>query len=116
MGVKQNIFTALPDAISGEVFEDIVRGDSVRIERIVSQGQVTPEDEWYDQDSHEWVILLQGAARLMLEVPAAGGSTVSVEEVSLSAGDYVNIPAHRRHRVSWTDPERQTVWLAVFYR
>ena len=106
----------MPDSISGEVFEDIVRGDSVRIERIVSQGQVTPEDEWYDQDAHEWVILLQGAARLLLEVPAAGDSTASVEEVSLSAGDYVNIPAHRRHRVSWTDPERQTVWLAVFYR
>lgn len=116
MKLKDNIFASLPDAVAGEVFEDIVDASSVRIERIVSRGQTTPRGEWYDQSEHEWVILLQGAARLVLEVPADATGAVSVEEVALQAGDYVNIPAGQRHRVSWTDPEQTTIWLAVFYR
>ncbi|QKX16498.1 phosphoribosylaminoimidazole carboxylase [Microbulbifer sp. YPW1] len=111
-----NIFAALPEALDGEVFEDIVSADRVRIERIVSRGQVTPASEWYDQQESEWVILLKGAARIMLETPAAGGNARGTREVGLAPGDYLNIPAHCRHRVSWTDPQQQTVWLAVFYR
>ncbi|WP_078083841.1 cupin domain-containing protein [Microbulbifer mangrovi] len=111
-----NIFTALPDALDGEVFEDIVSADTVRIERIVSRGQVTPESEWYDQQESEWVILLQGAARILLETPGDAANEGAMREVRLAPGDYLNIPAHCRHRVSWTDPQQQTVWLAVFYR
>jgi cupin 2 domain-containing protein len=36
--------------------------------------------------------------------------------VHLSAGDYVNIEAHERHRVEWTREDIETVWLAVFYQ
>lgn len=111
-----NIFAALPEALDGEVFEDIVSADRVRIERIVSHGQVTPPSEWYDQQESEWVILLKGAARMLLEVSGDASSEGSMREVHLSPGDYLNIPAHCRHRVSWTDPQQQTVWLAVFYR
>lgn len=122
-----NVLTALPDTAKKEIFEDVLRGDGVRIERIVSQGQVTPEGEWYDQDEHEWVMVLSGAARLLLQerqadagenvaIGAAAVGEVAVREVTLGAGDYINLPAHCRHRVSWTDPEQQTVWLAVFYR
>ncbi len=79
---------------------------AVRIERIVSHGQASPEGFWYDQDEHEFVVVLQGAARLRLEN----------EVVEMAAGSYIEIPAHRRHRVEWTTSDEPTVWLAVFYR
>ena len=79
-----------------------------RIERIVSTGQASPPGFWYDQDWGEWVVLLTGAARLRLAEEA--------EARQLAPGDWVDIPAHCRHRVEWTDPDQPTVWLAVHYR
>jgi cupin 2 domain-containing protein len=106
--VKQgNIFEGIPPIIEREIFEDIVRADHVRIERILSNGQTSPESGWYDQDEHEWVVVLHGRAVIEFD----DGS-----EVSLGSGDHVTIPAHRKHKVSWTDPKSVTVWLAVFYR
>lgn len=78
----------------------------VRIERIVSRGHRSPDDFWYDQDELEWVLLVSGRARLQLE-----GQTDLIE---LTAGDYLEIPAHLKHRLQWTDPNQDTVWLAVF--
>ena len=104
---KQNILSHLPEQSNQEVFQDILRTPNIRIERIVSYGQSSPEQGWYDQDEGEWVMLLQGSAVLVF----ADGS-----EVSLSAGDYLNIPAHCKHRVALTNAEQATVWLAVFYR
>ncbi|MFV8783949.1 cupin domain-containing protein [Microbulbifer sp. SA54] len=101
-----NLFSDLPSALAGEVFSHIAGGKHVKIERIVSRGQATPEGQWYDQDMHEWVLVLQGAARLVFE---------DGRELTLKVGDHVNIPAHCRHRVSWTAPAELTVWLAVFY-
>jgi len=104
-----NLFAALPvNPEEKELFELLAgRADTgVRIERIISQGHVTPENDWYDQDQHEWVVVLQGEALLVIENHA---------DTHLKAGDYVNIPAHVRHRVAWTHPEQQTVWLAIFY-
>ena len=37
------------------------------------------------------------------------------EEFKLKAGDYMIIPAFQKHKVAWTDPETETVWLALFY-
>jgi cupin 2 domain-containing protein len=79
----------------------------VRIERIVSRGHQSPPDSWYDQSEHEWVVLLTGAARLRFAEP----STV----VELFPGDHVHIGPHVRHRVEWTAPDRDTIWLAVFF-
>ena len=104
---KGNIYSALPPTLDGERFEDILRLPNVRIERICSQGQSSPASGWYDQDEHEWVCVLQGAARLEFD---------DGEVCELAVGDYVNIPAHRRHWVAWSDPNAVTVWLAVFYR
>jgi len=101
-----NLLTDLPPALRDEVAETLVRGDGVRVERIVSRGQRSPDGFWYDQDEHEWVTVLQGAARLRFEDG----------ERELRAGDALLIEAHRRHRVEWTDPDRVTVWLAVFFR
>ncbi len=88
----------------GEVFEHLAGNSSCRLERIVSTGQATPPGEWYDQERDEWVVMLTGAARLSYE----DGS-----ELELKPGDYVHIPAHRRHRVEWTSPNQETVWLGL---
>lgn len=95
----------LPDARAAEMVELLAVAGPVRIERIVSHGQASPEGFWYDQEQAEWVMVVQGAARLVF----ADG------EVALAAGDWLTIPAHCRHRVAWTAPAQDTVWLAVFY-
>ncbi|BCV65487.1 cupin domain-containing protein [Shewanella carassii] len=101
-----NLFANIPKQLDAEQFDALLATPDLKIERILSHGQVTPEGQWYDQAQHEWVLLLQGAARLQYE----DGS-----EVSLNPGDWLNIPAHVRHRVSWTAEEQTSVWLAIFY-
>ncbi len=102
-----NLFSDIPDAFSDEFLEILVDADSIRIERIVSHGHASPESFWYDQEQHEWVVLLTGAARLRFE-----GSDKLLE---MKPSDFINIPAHKRHRVEWTTPDGPTVWLAVHY-
>jgi cupin 2 domain-containing protein len=102
-----NLLRELPDARAGEIVERLAGGGAVRIERIVSHGQPSPEGFWYDQDEAEFVVVLAGAARLVF----ADGETAA-----LGPGDWLDIAAHRRHRIAWTDPATPTVWLAVFYR
>jgi cupin 2 domain-containing protein len=89
-----------------EHFDTLFTGANARIERIVSWGQASPPDFWYDQAQGEWVALLSGQAHLRLREPD--------ETVHLGAGDWLWIAPHRRHRVDWTDPGAATVWLAVF--
>jgi len=101
-----NLFTSLPDHLDYEQVEDLLNQPNVKIERILSKGQTSPETGWYDQDVNEWVVVLQGSGEITFE---DGG------KVQLEPGDYINIPAHRKHKVSWTDPDNVTVWLAVFY-
>jgi len=88
------------------VFETLLDKEHVKIERIISKGQTSPESGWYDQAQHEWVLLLEGAATITFE---------DGKETNLSKGDHLNIPAHVKHKVSWTDPDVETIWLAVFY-
>ena len=96
----KNIFADIPDAIPEEIFETIIEADSFRLERIISDGQLTAEDEWYDEDENEWFILLKGSAGLLLEGDK--------EPLVLKPGDYLNLPAHRRHKVLWTDADEKT--------
>ncbi len=100
-----NIFAEFPASSSQELFETLAGTSCVRIERIVSYGNASPEGFWYDQPQAEWVILLQGAARLALEE----------QVVELKPGDFLNLPAHTKHRVEWTTPDEPTIWLAVHY-
>jgi len=102
-----NLLRDLPDASDGEVSDTIIAAPGLRIERIVSCGQTSPPGFWYDQKQAEWVLLLAGAARLRF--------ADEEEERALAPGDWVHIAAHRRHRVTWTDPGHPTIWLAVFH-
>ena len=36
------------------------------------------------------------------------------QPVEMKPGDFMNIPAHKKHRVEWTTPDDPTIWLAVF--
>lgn len=108
MNDADNLFADILRDIPEELIQVLLQTDSVRIERIVSKGHASPPGYWYDQDMNEWVLLLQGAARLRFD---------GLDELKeLTAGSYCNIPAHQRHRVDWTDPEVLTIWLAVHYR
>ena len=102
-----NFFADLPDKLPEELIEELIATPGTRIERIVSTGQASPDGFWYDQHEHEWVIVLRGSAGLQFQDPD--------EELVLQVGDHVHIPAHRKHRVAWTDPASPTVWLAVFF-
>jgi len=101
-----NLFTDVPESLPSEMVEILVQSKHVRIERIVSTGQCSPADFWYDQDENEWVLVVAGHAKLAI----AGRETVE-----LKSGDHILIPAHRKHRVQWTTPDERTVWLAVFF-
>ena len=103
-----NLLHDLPEASAAEITETLTLRQGLRIERIISYGQASSPGFWYDQDETEWVLLLAGAAQLRFEGEP--------EARHLSAGDWLEIAVHRRHRVEWTDPEQPTVWLAIFYR
>jgi cupin 2 domain-containing protein len=102
----KNIFTGIPASLPAELFEVLLAAASMRIERIISHGHSSPDGFWYDQDQHEWVVLLKGSARLRFE---------DGQPVEMKPGDFINIPAHKRHRVDWTAPDEPTIWLAVHY-
>lgn len=104
----KNLFQDIPSDLPTELIETIAGSDSLRVERIVSRGHASAPNAWYDQDTDEFVLLLQGQARLQF----ADNNSV----VALKPGDYLTIPAHQRHRVDWTDPARDTVWLTVHYK
>jgi len=90
-----------------EVFDTLCKHENVRIERIVSKGQITPPGVWLEQEDHEWVILLRGKASLELE-PG--------QIINLKSGDYCYIPAGCKHRIVNTSKKPFCVWLAVHFR
>ena len=101
-----NIFETIPDNIETEVFEELIKSDNVRIERIISKGHKSPASGWYDQDNNEWILVVQGEAMLLF---------ADESSVKMKAGDYLNIKAHKKHKVEWTNPKIETIWLAVHY-
>lgn len=103
----KNIYDNIPIKQDAEIFEDIINNSDFKLERIISTGQSTPEGEWYYQEKDEWIILLSGSACLTFED--------DIIDYELKPGDYILIPARKRHRVKWTNPEEKTVWLALHY-
>ena len=93
-----NFFSQVPRSLPEEVIEVLLQAKSFRLERIISTGQATPAGDWYDEDTHEWVQpLLTGGAELLIENDP--------QVIIMKPGDYVHIPADRRHRVAWTGPQ-----------
>jgi cupin 2 domain-containing protein len=105
MANLNNLLADIPANLPDEVVETLLTTASLRVERIVSHGHKSPDGFWYDQEQHEWVLLVAGAARLEFEDGI----------VELKPGAFLNIPAHRKHRVQWTDPSQPTIWLTIYY-
>ena len=103
----KNLLQNIPEQLPEELFETLVKNENIHIERIVSKGHSSPKEGWHDQDRSEWVFVLKGAARLTFE----DGS-----DVSMGPGDSLEIPAHVKHKVVWTDPQEETIWVAVHYK
>ena len=103
-----NLLESGPARLPQELVEDLYRSPHVRIERIVSRQHATPSEQWYDQEMDEYVVLLAGGASLSIE-----GMN---ESIILKPGDAILLPAHVRHRVEWTAPECDTIWLAIHIR
>ncbi len=101
-----NFYADIPDELPQEFLEQLAGSDGVRIERIVSRGHSSPARGWYDQEQHEWVLLLRGSA--VISYPGK-------PDLALGPGDYVSIAPHEKHRVAWTTPDEDTIWLAVHY-
>ena len=108
MTATGNLFADIPARLASEQITTLLASPALRIERIVSRGQASPPGFWHDQAQPEWVIVLAGSALLTFEDDSAA--------IRMGPGDHVYIPAHRRHRVEWTDPAQATVWLAVHHR
>jgi len=103
-----NIADTLPANRQVEELTDIlVERGGVRVERIVSTGQATPEGEWYNQEQDEWVMVASGVARLRID----GEDT----DREMSAGDWIWLPARCRHRVTWTQVSPPTIWIAFHF-
>ena len=101
-----NFLASLPDASQAEQVTELLTRKNVRIERIVSQGQCSAVDDWYDQSEDEWVMVIKGKARLELD---------DGQLIEMGPGDSIFLQAHQRHRVDWTTPDEPTLWLAVFF-
>lgn len=99
-----NILNLPPDLPDEESFEPLFSNPNVLIERIISTGQTTRPGEWYNQERDEWVVLLQGEAKL--------GYTDGSTKI-LASGDWIFIPAHQKHRVEYTSTHPPCIWLAV---
>ena len=101
-----NLFEQLPADLKQEAFDTLLKHGQLKVERIVSKGHTSPADFWYEQEQHEWVVLLKGAAIIQLEGEG---------EHHLKPGSFLNLPAQMRHRVAWTEPDTETIWLAIHY-
>ena len=102
---KYNIFDKIIVDKEEENFFEIIKNETIKIEKIVSNGQKSPENFWYEQEKSEFVLLLEGFAILEFEN----------REVELKKGDCINIKAKQKHRVKFTSLDEPTIWFAVFY-
>lgn len=104
--IVKNIFGDVPPNLKDEYFEEIISSANFKLERIISEGHSSPDGFWYDQDKNELVLLISGSAEINFE----GGKSIQ-----LKPGDYLTIPAHKKHRVEKTDQNERTFWLALHF-
>lgn len=101
-------FFSIPENLpkNFELFQPVLSDDKISIERIISTGQKTPDDQWLEQDKNEWVILLQGHAEILFD----GG-----EKHIILPGHYFFIPGNTKHKITMTSSDPPCIWLAVHY-
>lgn len=104
---SDNLYKPTPDNLDEEIFELLVQGENVKIERIISKGHTSPDSGWYDQAQNEWVLVLKGNASISFE---------NGQVVDLNEGDYLNILSHQKHKVIRTSTTTETIWLAIHYK
>ena len=104
---KQNLFSNIPESFPREILETLLENNRFKLELILSSGQSTPNGKWFDQEKDEWIVLLKGKAGLRFENES--------EVIELTPGDHLMIPAHKKHRLEWTDRTQKTVWLALHF-
>lgn len=92
------------DFESSEFFEVLKESSNLKIERIISKGNVTADEFWYNQPSDEWVILIQGKAKIEF----SDGKITKLE-----SGDHLFIPKFTKHRVVETSTNPLCIWIAV---
>lgn len=102
-----NLLHKVKKDIPKEIFETILSSNNIKIERIISKGHTTPKGEWYNQDENEFVLVIKGDAELLFE---------NDERIIMKEGDYIIIPAHKKHRVEKTNLRQETIWLVIFYK
>lgn len=102
---KYNIFDEIIVDKSEEKFFEIFKNETIKVEKIVSNGQKSPKNFWYEQEKSEFILLLEGFAILEFED----------KQIELNKGDCLNIEAFQKHRVKFTSLEKPTIWFAVFY-
>ena len=102
---KYNIFEEIIIDKNEEKFFEIFKNETIIVEKIVSNGQKSPDNFWYEQEQREFILLIEGFAILEFEN----------KEVELKKGDCLNIEAMEKHRVKFTSLDESTIWLAVFY-
>jgi cupin 2 domain-containing protein len=111
--MKRNIF------FRGRI-DSWVETKNLRVERVVAHGQASLDVASCETPVNQFVLLLEGEARLEVEtekvnlMPGTGRLLENVK-VNLTPGDHILIPQHTRHRVDWTSPDRETVWLTVYF-
>jgi cupin 2 domain-containing protein len=108
MVISGNIFDDAVGELRDEQIMRLLTAPNVKIERIVSRGQASPPDFWYDQDWAEWILLITGSAGLLFQD--------ETDPLLLKQGSFIHIAAHRRHRVAWTDDKVPTIWLAIHFQ
>lgn len=96
-----NIFEKLPP-LENEIFEILHKQKDIEITHIVSSSKI-PNKE-YDQEEDEFVLLLEGEARLSIEG----------KEKLLKKGDYIFLPAHTKHKILHV--KNNTHWLAIYIK
>jgi cupin 2 domain-containing protein len=99
-----NIFQLGPDGAVGEQVTRLLDSPAFKLEQIVSNGEASAKDFWYDQPEAEWVLLVHGKATLRF---------AGEELLELGAGDSLLIPACSKHRVDSCSPD--ALWLALHF-
>lgn len=102
----ENLFENIKIDKKAEQFISLFENKNIKIEKIVSNGQISAKDFWYEQEENEFVLLLDGYAIIEFED----------EQIELNKGDFINIKSYKKHRVKYTCEEKPTIWLAIYYK